>query len=126
MTLLATIYQTSLSDPPATSAIAALSDWVSGLVFGPLATLLAVIAVAWLGFGMLTGRLDIRRGLAVLLGCFLVFGAQSIAEALRAPTVDAYQARSSDVPASPTYQATPKQNNNPAGYDPYAGASVSN
>lgn len=126
MMVYATVYQSSLSDPPTMSAITALSSWASGLLFGPLATLLAVIAVAWLGFPMLTGRLDIRRGLAVLLGCFLVFGAQDIAEALWASALGANHSQANKVPPPPSYPAVRDQNNSASEYDPYAGASMSN
>jgi type IV secretion system protein VirB2 len=38
----------------------------------------AVIAVAAVGFMMLTGRINWRYGVTVVLGCFILFGAASI------------------------------------------------
>ncbi len=124
MTLLATIYQTSLSDPPATSAIGSATSWVSDLLFGPLATIIAVIAIAWVGFAMLSGRVDIRRGLSVVLGCFFLFGAQGIVEGLRAnlgsesvqPTVGASP--------PPSFSKASKIDGTANAFDPYAGAAV--
>jgi type IV secretory pathway VirB2 component (pilin) len=83
MMMIATIQQASLSDQPQSSAIAAAAGWVSDLLFGPLATAIAVIAIGWIGFAMLSGRIDLRRGLAVVFGCFLLFGAWGIADGLR-------------------------------------------
>ncbi len=57
-------------------------SWVSGLLLGPLGTSCAVIAVAWFGYGMLGGRLSARRAGLLVLGCFIVFSAPSLALAL--------------------------------------------
>jgi type IV secretion system protein VirB2 len=40
--------------------------------------MVAVIAVAMVGFMMLTGRMNWRFGATVILGCFILFGAASI------------------------------------------------
>jgi type IV secretion system protein VirB2 len=109
--------QAGLTDPPSVSAIGSATAWISTLIFGPLATALAVIAIAWIGFAMLSGRIDIRRGLSVLLGCFLLFGARGIAEGLRS-------ASNSSVPPPPVYAKPAPAANTANGYDPYAGASV--
>ena len=50
---------------------------------GNVATTAAVIAVAVVGLMMLTGRIDWRRGLVVVLGAFIVFGAAAIVEGMR-------------------------------------------
>ena len=50
---------------------------------GNLATTAAVIAVAAVGFLMLTGRVDWRRGLTVVIGAFIIFGAVSIVAGIR-------------------------------------------
>ena len=52
--------------------------WVEGTLLGTVATVVAVIAVAWVGFMMLTGRINWRHGAVVILGCFILFGAASI------------------------------------------------
>src|SRR3546814_10252145 len=62
-----------------------ISDWSSdvcssdlGTLLGTVATVVAVIAVATVGFMMLTGRINWRYGATVILGCFILFGAASI------------------------------------------------
>ena len=51
---------------------------------GNVATTAAVIAVAAVGFMMLTGRLNWRYGITVVIGCFILFGATSIVAGIRA------------------------------------------
>jgi type IV secretory pathway VirB2 component (pilin) len=122
--IIAFIQQISLSDPPVVSAIASATAWVSDLLFGPLATAIAVIAIAGIGLAMLSGRIDIRRGLSVVLGCFLLFGARGIAEGLRSATTSEGIAFDSSVPPPPVYAKPAPAANTANGYDPYAGASV--
>ena len=45
-------------------------DWIAGVLTGSLSLAIASIAVAWLGFLMLSGNLEIRRGLQTVFGCF--------------------------------------------------------
>jgi len=71
------------SDPAGSSPLIAALDWVQGTLLGNLATSAAVIAVAVVGFLMLTGRMDWRRGLTVVVGCFIIFGAVSIVAGIR-------------------------------------------
>ena len=70
-------------DPAGSSPIIAALNWVQGTLLGNLATTAAVIAVAAVGFMMLTGRIDWRRGLTVVIGCFILFGAVSIVAGIR-------------------------------------------
>lgn len=70
-------------DPAGSSPLIAALDWVQGTLLGNLATTAAVIAVAAVGFMMLTGRMDWRRGLTVVIGCFIIFGAVSIVAGIR-------------------------------------------
>jgi type IV secretion system protein VirB2 len=37
-----------------------------------------VIAVAFVGFMMLTGRMNWKHGITVIIGCFILFGAATI------------------------------------------------
>lgn len=122
--IFASIPQTSLADPAPASAINAAASWVTDLLFGPLATMIAVIAVAWVGFAMLSGRIDIRRGLSVLLGCFLLFGAKGIAEGLRRAAINDSAPPVASVPPPPNFARPRPQENTVNGYDPYAGAST--
>lgn len=77
----------SAGDPAGSSPLLAALDWVQGTLLGNLATTAAVIAVAAVGFMMLTGRMDWRRGLTVVIGCFIIFGAVSIVAGIRSMAV---------------------------------------
>jgi type IV secretion system protein VirB2 len=124
MIAIATVQQSSLTDPPAASAIAAASTWVSDLLIGPLATSIAVIAIAWVGLAMLSGRIDVRRGLSVVIGCFLLFGAKGIADGLRTAAVDETGNPIAVVPQPPSFPAAAHSANGTNAFDPYAGAAV--
>jgi type IV secretion system protein VirB2 len=71
-------------DPQGSGVLVNAVNWLQGTLLGTVATTVAVIAVAAVGFMMLTGRLDWRRGAAVIVGCFIVFGAASIVAGIRA------------------------------------------
>lgn len=58
-------------------------SWLQGTLLGTVATVVAVIAVASVGFMMLTGRMNWRYGGVVILGCFILFGAASIVAGIR-------------------------------------------
>ena len=70
--------QDSLSDPAGSGVIVSAVRWLQGTLLGTVATVVAVIAVASVGFLMLTGRINWRYGAVVILGCFILFGAASI------------------------------------------------
>ncbi|WP_380916571.1 TrbC/VirB2 family protein [Sphingomonas canadensis] len=70
--------QDSLADPQGSGVIVAAVRWLEGTLLGTIATVVAVIAVAAVGFMMLTGRINWRYGATVILGCFILFGAASI------------------------------------------------
>jgi len=65
-------------DPRGSGPILAAVNWVQGTLLGNVATSVAVIAVAMVGFMMLTGRMNWRHGVTVILGCFILFGATVI------------------------------------------------
>ena len=71
-------------DPQGSGPIIAAMDWLQGSLLGNVATTAAVIAVAAVGFMMLTGRLNWRYGITVVVGCFVLFGATSIVAGIRA------------------------------------------
>lgn len=52
--------------------------WLQGTLMGTVATTIAVMAVAAVGFGMLTGRMNWRYGATVIIGVFVIFGAATI------------------------------------------------
>jgi type IV secretion system protein VirB2 len=124
MIFVTALQQASLADPPPASAIASATGWISNTLFGPLATMIAIIAVVWLGFAMLSGRLDIRRGLSVIFGCFLLFGAMTVANGLRSAVIGDAGPPLASAPPAPTFQAAKPNPNNANAFDPYAGAAV--
>lgn len=65
-------------DPAGSGVIVGAVSWLQGTLLGTVATVVAVIAVAVVGFMMLTGRINWRYGATVILGCFILFGAASI------------------------------------------------
>lgn len=119
-------FSISLADPTGTSPLVAAVQWLQGTLLGTVATTVAVMAIAWIGLMMLSGRIHYRRGATVILGCFVIFGASSIMAGVTTTVSRAGPAEPEisasipqpdmprNIPASP-----PPQN-----YDPYAGASV--
>ena len=70
-------------DPAGSSPLVAAMQWIEGTMLGNVATAAAVVAVAVVGFLMLTGRIEWRRGLTVVIGCFIIFGAVAIVTGIR-------------------------------------------
>jgi type IV secretion system protein VirB2 len=66
------------TDPRGSGPILAAVNWVQGTLLGNVATAVAVIAVAVVGFMMLSGRMNWRHGITVIVGCFVLFGAAAI------------------------------------------------
>lgn len=116
-------YSGSLFEPSTIGPIARSIGWVESVATGSLASIIAVIAVAIVGMMMLSGRLEVRRGITVVAGCFLVFGANIIARGIfgGADHIVAGPTVAASFPPSTLVDA-PKPTPQP--YDPYAGASV--
>jgi type IV secretion system protein VirB2 len=74
----AVVLAQSAVDPQGSGPIVNAVEWLQGTLLGTVATVVAVIAVATVGFMMLTGRMNWRYGAVVILGCFILFGAASI------------------------------------------------
>jgi type IV secretion system protein VirB2 len=72
------------ADPQGSGVILGAANWLQGTLLGTVATVAAVLAVASVGFMMLTGRINWRHGAVVILGCFILFGAASIVAGIRA------------------------------------------
>ena len=70
--------QDTLADPAGSGVLVSAVRWLQGTLLGTVATVVAVIAVASVGFLMLTGRINWRYGATVIIGCFILFGAASI------------------------------------------------
>lgn len=118
----------SLADPAVSSPFLAAIGWIQGVALGTIATSIALIAVASIGFLMLGGRVPVRRGATVIAGCFVLFGAPAIAAGL----LGSLQSKR-DIPMratrppSPLAAAIPRPTPVPTpapSYDPYAGAAV--
>lgn len=114
--------QASLFDAPASSPIVTAVDWISAVLLGQLALGLCVLAVAFVGFLMMSGRVPIKTGMRVAIGCFVILGAPSIA----AGFLGAFPPSAPPAPPVSPIAADPPPAREPppANYDPYAGASV--
>lgn len=75
--------QTVGGDPAGSGPIVAALGWLQGTLLGNVATAVAVMAVAAVGFMMLTGRLNWRFGATVIIGCFILFGAGAIVSGIQ-------------------------------------------
>ncbi len=71
------------ADPQGSGPIVAALGWMQGTLLGNVATAVAVMAVAAVGFMMLTGRMNWRFGATVIVGCFVLFGAASIVSGIQ-------------------------------------------
>ncbi|MBA3676740.1 MAG: TrbC/VirB2 family protein [Sphingosinicella sp.] len=78
------IAQDSYSDPTGSGPIVNAVGWLQGTLLGTVATVVAIIAVASVGFLMLTGRMNWRYGATVIVGCFILFGAAGIVGGIQA------------------------------------------
>ncbi|MGB7370718.1 TrbC/VirB2 family protein [Erythrobacter sp.] len=66
------------TDPQGSGPINNAVLWLQGTLLGTVATTVAVMAVAAIGFMMLTGRMNWRFGATVIVGVFILFGATTI------------------------------------------------
>lgn len=120
-----------VTGPEGGTALVYAIAWIEGTILGTIATTLAVIVIAGVGLSMLSGRINVRRGITTIVGCFILFGARGIAAGLqsemssgefpvmadRSPTAG-YRPPPLLVSPNPSFPpATP--------FDPYEGASVS-
>ena len=71
------------ADPQGSGPIVSALAWLQGTMLGNVATAVAVMAVAAVGFMMLTGRMNWKFGGTVILGCFILFGAASIVSGIQ-------------------------------------------
>ena len=71
------------ADPQGSGPIVAALGWLQGTLLGNVATAVAVMAVAAVGFMMLTGRMNWRFGATVIIGCFVLFGAGAIVSGIQ-------------------------------------------
>ena len=83
LTALSTPALAAGADPQGSGPIVAALMWLQGTLLGNVATAVAVIAVAMVGFMMLTGRMNWRFGATVIIGCFILFGAGAIVSGIQ-------------------------------------------
>lgn len=115
--------QRSLFEPSGGSPLLEAERWIERVLLGEIAIILCVLAVAFIGALMLTGRLPLREGMRVVLGCFVLLGAPVIASGL----MQAGSGLAGTAPPIPPVAAAseaPRADLPPANYDPYAGASL--
>ncbi|MBK8375898.1 MAG: TrbC/VirB2 family protein [Sphingomonadales bacterium] len=105
------------------SAIPAAVQWLAGTLLGSVATGIAVLAIAFVGFGLLGGRLNWRTGARVVMGVFILFGAPMIAQELMSLARDGDASTVGQVATTPIPPSPQVPANAPV-YDPYAGAAV--
>ena len=77
------VAQYAAADPAGSGPILGAVSWLQGTLLGNVATAVAVIAVAAVGFMMLTGRINWKYGATVVVGLFILFGAASIVGGIR-------------------------------------------
>jgi type IV secretory pathway VirB2 component (pilin) len=124
-------FSPSLADPNGSGAVVAAVQWLQGTLLGTAATSVAVVSVATVGLMMLSGRIDVRRGAATIVGCFILFGAASIAAGIQAAAFAAAGSTAPDPPMAASAPAgpvipPPPPAAAPSNADPYAGAAVPN
>ena len=117
----------STLDAASPNAFVAAVQWLNGTLTGALATAVAIIAVASLGMLLLVGHLDTRRAGRIIFGCFIIFGASTIASGI----LDAVQGTEADTdfalstpPPPPQLPPSPAPHASSNPYDPYAGAAL--
>ncbi|QFT78518.1 TrbC/VirB2 family protein [Erythrobacter sp. THAF29] len=111
--------QSSLLNPSAESPLSSSMEWIASVLFGEVALGLCVLAVAFVGALMLTGRLAVREGLRVPLGCFILLGAPLIAGAF---IQSAEKREISSLPNQHNDDFGTRDDLEPATHDPYSGA----
>ncbi|GGD53863.1 hypothetical protein GRI62_04485 [Erythrobacter arachoides] len=100
--------------------IDAAMSWITGILLGELAATLCVIAIAFVGYSMLTGRLAIRRGAQVVLGCFVLLGAPAIADGMIGLWDPDWRDEAQGA-QTVVFEARPRGELVPADYSPYLG-----
>lgn len=115
------------ANPGDASVFVASARWVQDVFLGPVSTSVAVLAIASVGLLMLSGRINLRRAGTAIVGCFILFGAATIAQGLRgagnalAPATAPPPVIPAPLPPRPL---PPLPAATGAPDDPYAGASL--
>ena len=114
------------ANPAGSSVLVAAVAWLEQTLLGTVATSVAIIAIATVGLMMLSGRVDLRHGATVILGCFVIFGASAIVAGIEAfaGRGDSAVAYRPEPPPPPLPSPPPAPPPEPGSNDPYAGAAV--
>lgn len=112
------------SSPAPDSVLLGAANWLQGTLLGTVALSLATLAIAWVGFLALTGRIEMRRGATVVLGCFIIFGAPVIAGGLQSTLLEERSNGGPMVAALPEPSPPIVVTRREPPADPYAGASL--
>lgn len=112
--------QRSLFEPERSNTLETSLAWIDGLLFGEIAIGMCTLAMAAVGGLMLTGRLPLRDGLRVVIGCFVLLGAPVIAAGIVGGSGNRELETTPTGP--PAADNPPRGNLPPANYDPYSGA----
>lgn len=115
--------QQSLFETGGGATMAESARWIEGVMLGEIALGVCVIAVAFIGALMLTGRLPLRKGGRIVVGCFVLLGAPVIAAGFVGGGSGVI-GRSAPPPPVAVQIETTRTGLPPANFDPYAGASL--
>jgi type IV secretion system protein VirB2 len=117
------VVQQSLLASPGASPLVTTTRWIDGVLLGEVALGVGVLAVAIIGAHMLTGKLPLRQGVRVVIGCFVLLGAPVISAAFTDLMDSDMRGTQPEIPTiaelAPTRPEPP-----PVQYNPYAQASV--
>jgi len=95
--------------PVANSPIASAAHWIEAVLLGPVALTIAILAVAAYGFLILSGHVDWRRGVRIVIGCFILFGAPLVATGIMGVSGSGAADDAIAMHEPPAYQPSPRQ-----------------
>jgi type IV secretory pathway VirB2 component (pilin) len=114
--------QQSLFEAGGGTPMAESARWIGGVILGEIALGVCVIAVALVGALMLTGRLPLRDGAGIVVGCFVLLTAPVIAVGFVGWGIGGFE--TSAPPLVEVVIESPRPDLPSANFDPYAGASL--
>lgn len=114
--------QQSLFEAGGVTPMVESARWIEGVVLGEVALGVCVIGVALIGAMMLAGRLPIREGGRIVVGCFVLLGASVIATGMLELAASPFTPQQSVL--QPSVRSTLRPELPRASYNPYAQASV--
>ncbi|QDH34043.1 TrbC/VirB2 family protein [Porphyrobacter sp. YT40] len=119
---MALVVQQSLLEAGGGAPMVESARWIESVMLGEIALGVCIIAVAFIGALMLTGRLPLREGAQIVVGCFVLLGAPVIAAGMLEFAISPFNAQLTVL--HPNVRSTLRQELPEASYNPYAQASV--